>query len=318
MKTKVMVTGASGFVGQELGSVLEDGGFEVVRAYRTHQPGLENGICNAVVGKFINATTDWTDELAEFDVVIHLAAKVHVMDDGETGDLASLGEINVEGTRNLAKQAAQIGVKRLVYLSSIKVNGERTSKDPFAANQEPRPEGAYAISKLEAEVAMREIEKETGLDVVIIRSPLVYGPGVKGNLAALVHMVKKGIPLPLAAVRNRRDLVSIYNLCDLIRICCLHPAAAGKTFLVSDGESMSTADLIRYMANGLDQKARLFFVPIWALKLAAGLFGEARKLEKLSGNLQIDISLTQRLLDWKPPFDVAESFQKMYGERKEL
>ncbi len=295
---KAMVTGASGFVGQNLCAILEGGELDVVPAIR----------------KPIDATTEWADQLSDVDVVIHLAARVHVMNSGEAGDLASFREINVEGTRNLAKQAAQSGVKRFVYLSSIKVNGERTHQKPFSADQECGPEDAYAISKLEAEVTLREIEQETNMEVVIIRPPLVYGPGVKGNLATLVSMIKKGIPLPLGAVNNRRDLVSIYNLCDLIRVCCLHSEAAGKTFLVSDGESISTAELVRYLANGLGRKARLFFVPIQVLKLAARIFGKSVELEKLTCNLQIDISLTQQVLDWKPPFTVAESFRKMFAE----
>ena len=303
--SRVLITGAGGFIGRKLCSVFENDGSEVVPVFRASQSGP---------GKTIDATTDWTDVLGGIDVVVHLAAKVHVMDDGEPGDLASFREINVNGTRNLATQAAGSGVKRFVYLSSIKVNGERTDIEPFKANQAAKPEDAYAISKLEAEVALRENEEETGMEVVIIRPPLVYGPGAKGNLAALARMIKKGIPLPLGALNNRRDLVSIYNLCDLIRLCSLHTAAAGRTFLVCDGESISTADLIRHMAKGLDRKARLFFVPIWALKFAAGIFGKTDKIEKLTGNLQINMSATREILDWRPPLTVAESFQKMYAE----
>ena len=310
--TRVLITGAGGFVGQKLCSALEDAGFAIVPVYRTCRPGLINGFHDVIVGKSIDATTDWTGELADVDVVVHLAAKVHVMNGDESDDLASFRGVNVEGTRNLAKQAAQFGVKRFVYLSSIKVNGERTNENPFVADQAPKPEDFYATSKMEAEIALREIEKETGIEVVIIRPPLVYGPGVKGNLAALARMIKRGIPLPLGAVNNRRDFVSIYNLTDLIRICCLHPAAAGSIFLVSDDESISTVELIRYMSKGLERKARLFFVPIWALKLAAGLFGNTVKVEKLTGSLQIDMSATQEILDWKPPLTVAESFRKMF------
>jgi len=311
---KVMVTGAGGFIGQKLCSVPEDSEFEIVPVFRTHQPNRGKGIRNAVVSNIVDASTDWTNELIDVEVVVHLAARVHVMHGGEAGDLARFREINVEGTRNLAEQAAESGVKRLIYLSSIKVNGEQTNNQPFSADQAPNPEDSYAISKMEAEEALRKIQKTTNMEVVIIRPPLVYGPGVKGNLLALVNMIKKGIPLPLSTVDNRRDLVSIYNLCDLIRVCIRHPAAPGNTFLVSDNESISTNELIRYIAKGLNRHARFFPVPIWALKYLAGLFGKKAKVEKLIGNLQIDMSSTQQVLNWNPPLTVAESFRKMFTE----
>lgn len=311
---RVLITGANGFIGQILHSILEEAGLEIIPVFRTSEASLKKGNRNAVVGKFIDGKTVWGDELDDVDVVIHLAAKVHVMDSSKSGDLASFREVNVEGTRNLAKQAAQFGVKRFVYLSSIKVNGESTDKESFSADQDPKPEDSYATSKLEAEIALSEIEREMGIDVVIIRPPLVYGPGVKGNLAVLASMIKKGVPLPLGAVNNRRDLVSVYNLCDLIRICCLHPAAVGSTFLVADSEPISTVELVQYLARGYDRRARLFFVPIWALKLAANILGKTEAVEKLTGDLQIDISATQELLDWTPPFTVDESFRKMFVE----
>ena len=311
---KVMVTGASGFLGQKLRLVLEEAGFEVVPVFRTRQPDREKGIRNAVFGKIIDATTDWTNELFDVDVVIHLAARAHVMQDDEADVLSRFREINVEGTKNLAKQAAHSGVKRLIYLSSIKVNGEETNDQPFSFNQTPNPKDSYGLSKMEAEDALREMEETMDMGVVIIRPPLVYGPGVKGNLLTLVNMIKKGIPMPFGAVDNRRDLVSIYNLCDLIRVCILHPAAPGKAFLVSDNESISTAELIQYIAKGLNQNARLFSVPVWTLRFLAGLLGRTRKVEKLTRDLQIDMSATQHVLDWVPPLTVAESFRKMFTE----
>jgi len=311
---KVMVTGASGFLGQKLCPILEDAGFEIVPVFRARQLEPGKGIPNAIFVKSIDATTDWTNKLIDVEVVIHLAARAHVMHDHETDVLSNYRKINVEGTRNLAKQAAESGVKRLVYLSSIKVNGEETNDQPFSADQAPNPEDSYAISKMEAEAALRKIQKTTNMEVVIIRPPLVYGPGVKGNLLALVNMIKKGVPLPLGTVDNRRDLVSIYNLCDLIRVCILHPAAPGDTLLVSDNESISTTEMIRYIAKGLNRNARCFPVPIWALKYLAGLFGKKAKVEKLTGNLQIDMSPTQQVLDWNPPLTVAESFRKMFTE----
>ena len=311
---KAMVTGASGFIGRKLCSVLGVAGFEVVPVFRASQASLSLRTPKAVIVKSIDATTEWASELNGIDVVIHLAAKVHVMHSGEADDLGSLRELNVEGTRNIARRAAQSGVKRFIYLSSVKVNGEATSDSPFRFDQPTNPQDCYGLSKMQAEDVLREIEAATNLEVVIIRSPLVYGPGVKGNILALINIIREGIPLPLGAVINRRDLVSIYNLCDLIRVCCLRASAAGKTFLVSDGESISTTEMIRHIAKGLDRKARLFPVPIWVLKLAAGLFGQAEKVEKLTGDLQIDMSPTQQILDWKPPLSVVESFRKMFTE----
>ncbi len=312
--TKVLITGASGFVGQALCPVLEKEGFEVVPAVRSPGPETENDFPNAVTGKTVDAKTDWRRELAGVDIVIHLAARVHVMHSSKSDDLENFRDTNVEGTRNLARQAAELGVKRFVYLSSIKVNGERTDDKPFVADQKPNPEDPYAISKWEAERALGNIAEETGLEVVIIRPPLVYGPGVKGNLATLNRVIKKGIPLPLGAVDNRRDFVSIYNLCDLIRVCCLHRRAAGNVFLVSDNESLSSVELIRHLAKGLGRSARLFSVPVGALKFVAGLLGKAGQAERLTGNLQVDISRTQEVLDWKPPLTVAESFRKMFAK----
>lgn len=311
---KVLVTGASGFVGKSLCSVLEETGLEVVPVYRSHRSDRIQSNLNAIFNKSIDQTTDWTSDLSDIDVVVHLAARVHTAEGNCLDDLSRFRKINVEGTSNLAKQAAQSGVKRFVFLSSIKVNGERTDEEPFSVNQSPKPEDSYAISKMEAEDALREIEEATGMEVVIIRPPLVYGPDVKGNLMALANIIRKGVPLPLGAIDNRRDLVSIFNLCDLIRVCVLHPAASGGTFLVSDNESISTTELIRYMAKGLHRNARLLPIPVWALRFAAGLIGKTGEVKKLTGNLQLDISSTQKVLNWSPPLSVAESFQKMLTE----
>jgi UDP-glucose 4-epimerase len=311
---KVMVTGAGGFIGQKLCTVLEEAGFDIVPVFRTRQPARKQGAGSAAVAKIIDARTDWTKELIDVQVVVHLAARVHVMHGSGSSNLAKFREINVEGTRNLARQAAQSGVSRFIYLSSIKVNGEETTGRPFHSGQTPDPKDTYAWSKLEAEKALRQIEETLGIGVVIIRPPLVYGPGVKGNMLTLINMVRTGIPLPFGAINNRRDLVSVYNLCDLIRVCILHPAAPGRTLLVSDNESISTPDLIQYVAKGQNRNARLVAVPLWALKSLAGIFGKMDKLGKLTGNLQIDISRTQQALDWHPPLTMTESFSKMFAE----
>jgi UDP-glucose 4-epimerase len=311
---KVMVTGAGGFIGQKLCTVLEESGFDIVPVFRSHQSGCEKDLPAAVLSKTIDATTDWTNELIDIDVVVHLAARVHVMHGGDANDLSSFRDINAEGTRNIATQAAQAGVNRFIYLSSIKVNGEETTNRPFYFDQPPNPQDSYALSKMEAEDVLRKINETTGMGVVIIRPPLVYGPGVKGNMLALVNILRRGIPLPFGAIDNRRDLVSIYNLCDLIRVCLLHPAAPAHTFLASDNESISTADLIRYIADGLKRNARVFSVPTWMLKLLAGFVGKRKELEKLTGNLQIDSSPTRQVLDWHPPLTVGDSFRKMFTE----
>jgi nucleoside-diphosphate-sugar epimerase len=296
--TRVLVTGAGGFIGQELCRVLEDRAFEVLPILRD---------------KNVGPDTEWAAELEGVEVVIHLVAKTHEIRGNRVNDLALFRSVNVEGTVRLARQAAESGVKRLVFLSSIKVNGERTGETPFTAERTPMPEDSYGQSKLEAETALREIEQETGMEVVIIRPPLVYGPQVKGNLRGLINLVEKGIPLPLAAVKNRRSLVSIYNLCDLIRVCVSHPAAAGNTFLVADADPVSTADLVRYIADGLKRKAYIFPLPFWVLKMGARLVGKTKDVEKLTGNLQIDMSRTEEILQWHPPLTVAESFRKNFG-----
>ena len=311
---KVLVTGASGFIGTHICRLLELLGYEVRAALRGPDRHLQCSVKDVVAVGEVGSFTQWEKALHGVGVVIHLAARAHVVQGNEDEALGRLSEINVEGTKNLAKQASCSGVKRFIFLSSIKVHGERTDVEPFSIDQTPKPEDSYAISKMKAEFDLWEIEKETDMQVVIIRPPLVYGPGVKGNLLTLVNMVRKGMPLPLGGVHNRRDLVSIYNLCDLIRVCIQHPVAPGNTFLVSDNESMSTTELIRYIAEGLNRNVRLFSVPIQALKIAAGLFGQAGQIEKLTGNLQIDITATQQVLNWNPPLTVTESFNKMFAE----
>jgi nucleoside-diphosphate-sugar epimerase len=246
---RVLVTGASGFVGGFLCEHLAAHDYDVIRVSRkpvtAEYP--SDGGCEIFVPS-IDSRSDWDGKLLGIDVIVHLAAKAHVMKTGRGSKLADFREVNVAGTAKLVRAAGAAGVRRIVYLSTIKVNGESTGASPFTSDQAPKPVDPYGISKYEAECVLRKLEQKFGVEVVIIRPPLIYGSGVKGNLKSLSAAIEAGIPLPLGAIRNRRDLVSIYNLCDLIRVCIEHEDAVGRTFLVADNEALSTAELVRYMA----------------------------------------------------------------------
>jgi nucleoside-diphosphate-sugar epimerase len=255
---------------------------------------------------------DWTAALRDVDRIVHLAARVRVMNDKRSDPMAEFRQVNVEGTANLARRAAAAGVRRFVYLSSIKVNGEFTREGrPFTADDAPAPEDPYGVSKHEAEQLLRQIATETGMDVVIIRPPLVYGPGVKANFESMMRWLARGVPLPLAAVtQNRRSLVALESLVDLIVTCLSHPAAANQTFLVSDGEDLSTAGLLRRMGAALGHPARLFYVPPSMLKLGAQAVSKPGIYQRLCGSLQLDIAKTRQLLDWTPPVSVDEGLRR--------
>jgi len=245
--------------------------------------------------------------------MVHCASRVHIMKDPSANPLEEFRRVNVQGTANLARQAAVAGVRRLVFVSSVKVNGEQTAQgSTFTADDACAPEDPYGISKHEAEQALRQIAAETGMEVVIIRPPLVYGPGVKANFAAMVRWLARGVPLPLGAVtHNRRSLVALDNLVDLITLCLTHPAAANQTFMVSDGEDLSTADMLRRMGNALGRPARLLPVPVGVLKLGAQLVGKPDVFQRLCGSLQVDIAKTRELLGWQPPVSVDEGFRRV-------
>lgn len=307
---KVLVTGAAGFIGRQLCCTLRSRGFEVVPVVRT----------GAVEGEFavgdIGPETDWRDVLAtQPDVVIHLAARVHVMQDTVTDPLGAYRLVNVGGSLNLASQAVAAGVKRFVYLSSIKVNGEANFPDrPFRPDDVPAPEDAYAISKAEAERGLRGIAETTGLEVVILRPPLVYGPGVKGNFAAMVDWLCKGIPLPLGAVSNQRSLVALDNLIDFIGLCADRDRslrAANEVFLISDGADVSTTALLRAVATAYGVKARLVPVPVGWLRMAAGMLGKAAAADRLLGSLVVDSSKVHELLGWRPNVTMSDQLRKM-------
>jgi nucleoside-diphosphate-sugar epimerase len=286
----VAVTGASGFVGRALVLHLQAHGVEVV-------PILRN--------------TDSTGSLQLVDIVVHLAARVHVMAEKATHPIAEFRKANVDATVLLARQAVAAGVTRFVFMSSVKVNGEETSAGlGFTELDQPNPQDAYGISKWEAELALRQVSEETGLEVVIIRSPLVYGPGVKANFAALMRAVIRRWPMPLGAVQNARSLVGLDNLVDFIYLCMLHPAAANETFLVSDGNDASSAQLVRDIAAVAGIKPNLWRVPSWILELAGAIFGKRAAVQRLCGNLQVDITKARSLLGWRPPVSRYDGLKK--------
>ena len=306
---KVLVTGANGFVGLAvLQRLNEIRGLQSVGSVR-RAAGL-TGTTVVEVGD-LTAQTDWSLTLAGADAVIHLAARVHVMQETEIDPLPAFRAVNVNGTFNLARQAAAAGVKRFVFISSVKVNGESTpSGEAFTEADVPNPQDAYGQSKHEAEQCLRQVSADTGMEVVIIRPPLVYGPGVKANLAALMRVVQRGWPLPLGAVHNRRSLVAMDNLVDFIFTCITNPLAANQTFFVSDGQDLSTTDLVRGMARAAGVTARLLPVPVWALQTGASLICKRYAIQLLCGNLQVDISKARSLLGWVPPVSVDEGLRR--------
>ncbi len=307
-----LITGAGGFVGKALCAALSLHGAVVRIAIRTLEDRTDN-FEGMVVGA-IDAGTEWSEALRGIVAVVHLAARVHVMNDTEADPLTAFRAVNVEGTLNLARQAAAAGVKRFVFISSVKVNGESTEPGTaFAETDSTDPQDAYAQSKHEAEQGLRQIATETGMEVVIIRPPLVYGPGVKANFAALMRAVQRGWPLPLGAVHNQRSLVALDNLVDFIITCVTHPEAANQTFLASDGQDLSTTELIRGMAKTAGVSARLLPVPVWALQAGAALVGKGDAVQRLCGNLQVDISKARRLLGWVPPVSVDEGLRRAMG-----
>jgi len=287
----VLITGGTGFVGSAL----------VKRMGRRAQ----------TLSTRADADT-WTTALQGVECVVHLAARVHQVDDAAVHPLAEFRRINVEDTLNLARRAALAGVRRFVFISSIKVNGESTRQgQPFTAADSPRPVDAYGVSKHEAECGLHELSAQSSMEMVIIRPPLVYGPGVKANFATMVRWLQRGVPLPLGAIHNARSLVALDNLVDLIFICIDHPAAANQTFLVSDGEDVSTPELLRRMASTMGKRARLVPVPQWILETGARLLGQPDLAQRLCGSLQLDISKTRELLGWAPPLSLDEGLGRV-------
>lgn len=306
---RFLVSGANGFVGRALCDTLIQHGYEVRGAVRRSDVILNSKISRVTVGE-INSKTDWSVALAGVNVVIHLAARVHVMKENSANPLDAFRITNVYGTEQLARSAAAHGVKRLVFVSSIKVNGEETSNGHrYAEHEKPSPKDPYGVSKWEAEQALHRVAQETGMEVVIVRPPLVYGAGVKGNFEQMLKVLAKGIPLPLASVSNLRSMVYLGNFVDALMICSTHTAVAGQTYLVSDGEDVSTPELLRQLGAAMGHPARLLPCPPALLKLAGRVLGRSEQLERLLGSLQVDSSKIRRELGWQPPYTLQQGLQ---------
>lgn len=306
----VLVTGSSGFVGHSICRQMTEHGQSVRGAQRT-ESGAPNNWETVVVAP-LSAQTDWTHALTGCRAVIHAAARVHVMAETAENPLIEFRRTNVDGTLRLATQAAASGVNRFVFVSSIKVNGEQTEAGrPFRYDDQPNPQDPYGVSKAEAEQGLRALAVKTGMEVVVVRPPLVYGPGVKANFSSLMRAVRLGMPLPLRLVTdNRRSLVALDNLVDLLIFCSQHPAAANQTFLVSDGEDLSTGALVQRMAQAMERPSRSLPVPPAMLMLAARALGKSDVAQRLLGSLQLDITHTRETLGWAPPIDVDEGLRR--------
>jgi len=306
----ILLTGASGFVGQAVLALLLQRRPVRVALRQPDAAVLPEGV--EVVEASLSQDQDWVEALSGVSSVVHCAARVHVMNEEAADPLAEFRRVNVDGTLHLARQAAEAGVRRFVFVSSIKVNGEHSLPGhPFTADQTPAPGDPYGVSKCEAEEGLRALSHETGMEVVIIRPPLVYGPGVKANFLAMMRWLQRGVPLPLGGVTaNRRSLVFLDNLVDLIVTCIDHPAAANQTFLVSDDEDLSTAALLRRMAAALGRPARLIPVPAGLITMGAKLISRPGIAQRLCESLQVDIGKTKALLGWSPPISVDEGLRR--------
>jgi nucleoside-diphosphate-sugar epimerase len=311
-RARVGVTGVTGFVGRRLAMrLLADGG-EVVGIGRRRRDRREDRrelpLEIMDVGG-IDGDTDWGESLANVGTVVHLAGRTHAVRDRGRENLSEYRGVNVDGTRSLAEAAGRAGVRRFVFVSSIKVNGERTSNRPFMAGDPPAPEDAYGISKWEAEQAVAEVAARVGFEAVVVRPPLVYGPGATGNFARLCRAVRRGYVLPLGAVDNRRSWIALDNLVDVIVRCVDHPSAPDQIFLVADGEDLSTPEWIRRIALSMRVRARLLAVPPRVLRTAGLLIGRNAEIDRLLGSLQVDIGYTRRILGWVPPLTVEQGLQ---------
>lgn len=325
---RVLVTGANGFIGQALCRALIKSGHSIRCVVRAGTPNRNIGNSHTH-GEAVNLSaaetrealetisigdigpdTDWSEALTGIEAVVHLAARVHVLKERARNPMAEFRQVNVAGTERLARMAALAGVRRLVYVSSIKVNGEHTHEVSFTEADTPAPQDAYGLSKWEAEQALLKIAEETGLEVVIVRPPLVYGPGVGANFLRMMDWVNRGLPLPLGAIHNSRSLVYLGNLVDALITCVVHPHAAGKIFLIGDGEDVSTPELIRRLAEAMGRHPHLIPFPPTLLRIAGLLTGKSAEIERLLGSLRVDSARIRRELEWTPTFSMAQGLRE--------
>lgn len=317
---KTLITGATGFLGQQLiKSLLNQEDIQLSVSTRTSSELFDDPRITVFFPKELAPETNWQDALSGCEVIIHTAARVHMLKDGSIDPVQAYRKINVEGSLNLARQAAESGVKRFIFISTIHVNGNNTSNNQaFSAEDNPNPRTPYALSKFEAEQALQQLSAATGMELIIIRPPLVYGPGVKANFNRLIAWLHKGLPLPLGAINNRRSFVAIDNLISLIITCINHPRAANQIFLVSDGEDISTTLLLQKMSQVMHKPAYLLSVPPVLLKWVASLLGKRADFERLNGSLQIDISKTCSMLDWRPKLSLDQALMTYFSKDSSL
>jgi len=308
---KVLVTGATGFVGRHLCNSLFSNGYIVTGTIRSSEKVLPPGNYDLRIIGDIGTDIDWASALRDIDYVVHLAARVHIMSDPAEDPLSEFRRVNSWGSANLAESAVAAGVKRLIYVSTIKVLGEKTDGQAFCHTDMAAPCDPYAVSKLEAEEALKDIANDKGLEIVILRPPLIYGPGVGGNFLRILGLVSRGIPLPLGMIRNSRRMLAVSNLCDVIRISLEHPDAARRTFLLADGEDTSTPGLFRMIGDVMDKPVRLLPVPEQLLRFGGKILGRSNDVARLCDSLQIDIDETKRVLDWSPGTSLEDGIRSV-------
>lgn len=308
-KLNCLITGANGFVGRALCTHLLQQGHAVHAAVRSDAAWV-TGVENSIVGN-LDAHTDWSVALRNINVVFHVAARVHVMKDTASDPLAAFRQANVAATENLARQAVLAGVKRLVYVSSIKVNGEGTSGITSYTEQDtPNPQDPYGVSKWEAEQVLHRVAAETGLEVVIVRPPLIYGAGVKGNFISLFSVIERGVPLPLKGADNGRSLVYVGNFVDALRVCATHPMSAGQTYLVSDGIAVSTSQLVESIAKALNCRNPAFYFPVELLRRIGSALRRSAAIDRLFGSLRINDQKIRNDLAWQPPYSMEQGLSE--------
>lgn len=315
-RTHILITGATGFVGLHLTQHLLEKGFKVRAVGRQETFPISHPALDYYKMDILESAASLQPIMQGIHVVVHLAARVHHLKDRGMQSLALYQETNVKGTQRLAKAAISNEVKRFIYVSTIKVNGEKTFDMPLRADDQPRPKDSYSLSKLQAEQILQEESRRSGMEWVIIRPPLVYGPGVRGNFRRLLKLANLNLPLPLGAIRNRRSLVSVYNLSSFIECCLLHPNARGEVFLVSDNQDLSTSQLIRTLKRVKGKRSFLFPFPTRLLKFAGSMLGFRQEMDRMVDSLQLNIEKSSRLLNWQPPFKMESSLQALYEEEK--